>query len=223
MKEKILEALKLKFKGGNAQILDRIATELSKTVTDEEGVKTAVEGVTDSYINIITAYGDARATAAQQTAVKTYEDKYGLKDGKKIEGGSGSGGGGGNKNEPEDPNTKLLKQLVEQNKQLTERLDKMDGDRVTRSRQDELNSILSALPENVRKPYLRTPLTGTDEEWNTLKSELQAEVNDLSQQFRTKGALFTPPQRQGQQQASAGSKVEATKEEVAEVAKMLHL
>lgn len=219
MKEKLLDALKAKFKGGNAQILDRIATELAKTVKTEEEVTTAVEGVNESFINIITAYGDNRATEAQQTAIKTYEKKYGLKEGVRVE----EPKPGVVVDEPGDENTKLLKQLLEQNKQLTERLDKMDGDRVTRSRQDELNTILSALPESVRKPYLRTPLTGTDEEWDTLKTELQTEVDELSKQFRAKGAAFSVPTRPGQSANQPATKVEATKEEVAEVAKMLNL
>ena len=44
MKEKILSALKTKFQGVSADILDRIATMLAKTATTEEQVTTAVEG-----------------------------------------------------------------------------------------------------------------------------------------------------------------------------------
>ena len=77
MKEKILSALKTKFQGVSADILDRIATMLAKTATTEEQVTTAVEGVTDELINMIEGYGDSRATGAQKTAVLNYERKYG--------------------------------------------------------------------------------------------------------------------------------------------------
>ena len=93
MKQKILEALKAKFPGVNANVLNRIADKLAKTVTTDEQVTTAVAGVTKEFIEIIESYGDSRATEAQQTAVQTYETKYGLKDGQKVDNGGGSQGG----------------------------------------------------------------------------------------------------------------------------------
>ena len=68
MKDRILAALKAKFSGVSADILDRIAGMLAKTVTTEEQVATAVEGVTEELINVIEGYGDSRATGAQKTA-----------------------------------------------------------------------------------------------------------------------------------------------------------
>lgn len=68
MKDRILAALKAKFSGVSADILDRIAVMLAKTVTTEEQVATAVEGVTEELINVIEGYGDSRATGAQKTA-----------------------------------------------------------------------------------------------------------------------------------------------------------
>lgn len=68
MKDRILATLKAKFSGVSADILDRIAVMLAKTVTTEEQVATAVEGVTEELINVIEGYGDSRATGAQKTA-----------------------------------------------------------------------------------------------------------------------------------------------------------
>ena len=51
MKDRILATLKAKFSGVSADILDRIAVMLAKTVTTEEQVATAVEGVTEELIN----------------------------------------------------------------------------------------------------------------------------------------------------------------------------
>lgn len=76
--------MKAKFPGVNANVLNRIAEKLAKTVTTDEQVTTAVAGVTQEFIEIIESYGDSRATEAQQTAVHTYETKYGLKDGQKL-------------------------------------------------------------------------------------------------------------------------------------------
>lgn len=90
MKQKLFDALKAKFPGVNANVLNRIAEKLAKTVTTDEQVTTAVAGVTQEFIEIIESYGDSRATEAQQTAVHTYETKYGLKDGQKIDATGGA-------------------------------------------------------------------------------------------------------------------------------------
>ena len=194
MKEKILTALKAKFQGVNANILDRIATMLAKTVTTEEQVKTAVEGVTKDFIDVIEAYGDSRATDTQKTAILNYEKKYGLKDGVKVETKTEQptvttppvAGG--------DPTTNaLLQQLLDQNKKLSERLDKMDGERTTTSRKAELDGIIAKLPESLRKGYSRTPLDGTDDEWAARKSEILTEVDAISKETGAKGAVFGRP------------------------------
>ena len=70
MKERILAALKAKFPGGNANVLSRIAEKLAKTVTTEEQVTTAVEGVTQGFIEVIESYGDSRATEASKLPEK---------------------------------------------------------------------------------------------------------------------------------------------------------
>lgn len=88
MRKQILDALKAKFQGVSESILNRIADKLCKTVTTAEQVQTAVDGVTIQ--QVIESYADSRATEASQTAVHTYEQKYGLKDGAKVEQPSGA-------------------------------------------------------------------------------------------------------------------------------------
>ena len=211
MKEKILAALKAKFTGVNANILNRIAESLAKTVTTEENVATAVEGVTQDYISVIESYGDSRATDAQKTAVQNYEAKYGLKDGEKIakEG----------KEVPPEPapkaqttkqdggseTNKLLEQLLEQNKKLTERLDKMDGERTTASRKSQLDKILAKLPEKLRKGYQRIALESlSDDEFTNLTTEITTEVEEINKMQGSKGAVFGRPSTQGGRVANAG-------------------
>lgn len=166
MKQKILEALKAKFPGVNANVLNRIADKLAKTVTTDEQITTAIAGVTKEFIEIIESYGDSRATEAQQTAVQTYETKYGLKDGQKIDNGGGSQGGqqGGTQTvQTQSAGGEQVpawaQALIESNKTITERLNKMDGDRTTATRKQQLSTIIEKLPENLRKAYERTPVT----------------------------------------------------------------
>lgn len=227
MKEKILTALKAKFQGGNADILDRIATMLAKTVTTEDQVATAVEGVTEDYINIIEAYGDSRATNTQKTAVLNYERKYGLKDGVKVE-----------KAEPK-PEPKAIQEgggeqtpawaqaLIDSNKQLTERLNKMEGERITNSRKAELSSIINRLPENLRKGYQRISIDNlSDEEWTTLKGEITIEVDGISKEQGARGAVFGRPTNGNFGKPAVGSSAnvqEATEAEAKAVVDKLNL
>ena len=162
---------------------------LAKTVTKEEDVATAVEGVTQDYIDVITAFGDSRATEAQKTAVLNYEKKHGLKDGVKVDDKHDDK----TTQDGDDDTPKWAKALVESNKKLQERIDQIEGDRTATSRKQKLDEVLSKLPENLRKAYLRTPLDGTDEEWNTRLTEVTGEVNDLAASFKAKGAVFGRP------------------------------
>lgn len=184
MKKELLAALKAKFEGVNESILSRIADKLAKTTTKEEDVATAVSGVTIQ--QIIEGYGDSRATEAQQSAVRNYEEKYGLKDGEKLQ-------------EPkpkpqEETMPEWAKQLVAENKTLSERLGRMDGERITAERKQKLSAVFKKLPENLRKPYERMSIDKlSDEEFTTLFGEITAEVDEIASSVKSKGAVFGRP------------------------------
>ena len=202
MKKQILEALKAKFQGVSEAILNRIADKLAKTVTTAEQVATAVEGVTIQ--QVIESYGDSRATEAQQTAVHNYETKYGLKDGDKVDDGGGSQGGqqGGvqtvqTQQQGGDAIPTWAQTLIDSNKALTERLNKMDVDRTTATRKQQLQTVIEKLPEKLRKAYERTPVDGlTEEQFNTLFSEISSEVEGIVNETHVKGAVFGRPAAQ---------------------------
>lgn len=202
MKKQILEALKAKFQGVSEAILNRIADKLAKTVTTAEQVATAVEGVTIQ--QVIESYGDSRATEAQQTAVHNYETKYGLKDGVKVDDGGGSQGGqqGGvqtvqTQQQGGDAIPTWAQTLIDSNKALTERLNKMDVDRTTATRKQQLQTVIEKLPEKLRKAYERMPVDGlTEEQFNTLFSEISSEVEGIVNETHVKGAVFGRPAAQ---------------------------
>lgn len=207
--------MKAKFPGGNANILGRIADMLARTATTEEEATTAVEGVTKDYISVIEAYGDSRATDAQRTAVQNYESKYGLKDGAKVKKAETTtttetkkAGGG-------EDTPAWAQALIESNKALTERLNKMEGERTVASRRTVLDGIISRLPESQRKGYQRISLDNlTDEEFATLKSEVTTEVDAIVKQTGAKGAVFGRPSTQGNRN-SDGKLTEAQEKAIA--------
>ena len=192
MKQKLFEALKAKFAGVDADILDRIATMLAKTVTDESGVTTAVEGVTQEFISVIEGYGDSRATGAQKTAVANYERKHNLKDGVKVaqqqqqEQTKNTEGG--------DNMPAWAKTLIESNQQLSERLNRLDTERTTTARRQQLATITNKLPEALRKPYERMSVdTLKEDEFTQLLSDVTTEVDGIVSGMNAKGAVFGKP------------------------------
>lgn len=227
MKQKLFDALKAKFPGVNANVLNRIAEKLAKTVTTDEQVTTAVAGVTQEVIEIIESYGDSRATEAQQTAVQNYETKYGLKDGQKIDANGGAAGQAGGttvqqQQAAQEPVPAWAQALIDSNKKLNERLDKMDGERTTATRKQQLSTVIEKLPAQLRKAYERTPVDNlTDEQFNTLVGEIANEVNGIVSEVKAKGAVFGKPSVSGGTDTSHEG--EASKEEVEGVLKKLNV
>lgn len=219
MKKQILDALKAKFPGVSDSILNRIAEKLATTVSTEQEVTTAVEGVTVT--QLLESYGDSRATEAQRTAVQNYEKKHGLKDGQKADGGEPE-----KETEPETDDDKSTpawaKALIDSNKKLTERLNSIEGEKISSTRKQKLDAIIGKLPENLRKSYARTPVKDlSDEDFETLTSEISAEVEELVKDNTAKGAVFGRPVGGGQQ--SKATAKEATDEEANSVVDRFNL
>ena len=220
MKEQILQALKAKFTGGNANILNRIADMLAKTTKDETQVATAVEGVTQELIDVIESYGDSRATDTQKTAILNYERKHGLKNGVKVEAKPDDTG---TKKAESDDTPDWAKSLIEANRQLTERLNKMEGEKTKASRKAVLDGIINKLPEMQRKGYQRISVdTMTDDEFDSLKGEISAEVDELVKASGAKSAVFGRPPSNGSKGINA-NKNEATEEEANAVVDKLNV
>lgn len=165
---------------------------LAKTVTEESGVTTAVEGVTQEFISVIEGYGDSRATGAQKTAVANYERKHNLKDGVKVaqqqqqEPPKSTEGG--------DDMPAWAKTLIESNQQLSERLNRLDTERTTTARRQQLATITDKLPEALRKPYERMSVDNLkEEEFTQLLSDVTTEVNGIVSGMNAKGAVFGKP------------------------------
>lgn len=121
MKKTILEALKAKFTGVSASVLDRIATKAANTVTKEEDVASYVEGV--ALQQVIDSYADGRATDAAKSAVTTYEEKHKLKDGEKIGGGSDPKGTDPKLTEGDDIEAKIQAAVAAAVTPLTQKLE----------------------------------------------------------------------------------------------------
>ena len=198
MRKEILDALKAKFPGVSDSVLGRIADKLAKTATTAEQVKTAVEGVTIQ--QVIESYGDSRATEASNTArenaVKDYESRYGLKDGVKVTNNTNNGGeqptGGSATNPTGGDETPAWA------KTLLERIGRLETSKTTETRKQQLNAIISKLPETTRKAYERLPLDKySDEEFTTMLGEVTTEVEGIVDETRARGGVFGKPSATG--------------------------
>lgn len=208
MKQTILDLLKTKFEGVDESILSRIAdTKAARAVKTEDEAKTYVDGVTLN--QILTSYGDMRATEAQRTAIGNYEKKHGLKDGNKIKESEPTPP----QNDPTDDVPAWAKALMESNKKLAEQVAGINADKIAASRKQQLDAIINKLPERDRKGYARTTYRGlSDEEFTALLEEIEAEVDETIKSDKITGTTFGMPQFR--KQGNDPNKTEATKEEV---------
>lgn len=191
MKKELAEALTTKFEGVSASIIDRIATKLSKTVKTAEDVKTAVDGVTIQ--QVIESYADSRATEAANTArenaVKDYETRHGLKDGKSNDGGKPN-------NNATDQNTNggQGEEVPAWAQALIGAVAELKASKTTNDRKQQLNDVIGKLPEPLRKPYERIPLSKfTDEEFSKELSEIKTEVEGYTDDEQARGGVFGRP------------------------------
>lgn len=176
MKAKIFEALKAKFEGVSDQILEVKAGSLAKTITSEEQIAPAVEGVTLQ--QVIESYGDHRATGATKTAVMNYEQRHRLKDGKPI-----VGGGDGDEPDPSPkPNTspsiadeiaKAIKPLADELTEIKRR--ELDGARLT-ALQDKLKACADeGYAGVILNSYKRMRFEG-DEDFDAYLAQVESDV-----------------------------------------------
>ena len=203
MKKTAIEALKSKFEGVSESILSRVADKIAKTATTTEDVTNLVEGMT--WQTLMESYADSRATEAQKTAVTNYERKHNLKDGQKVQAPK--------QGEDTDPDTPAwAKALIEQNQALQKRLDAIDGEKVQNSRKQQIDALVDKLPEALRKPYARMAYKDlSDEEFGTLLTEVGAEVEAVSKEASSNGALFSKPRASqgGAEKAASDAEVDA--------------
>ena len=200
----IFEALKAKFTGGNAAVLNRIADRLAKTVTSAEQVTTAVAGITQDIVDMMESYGDARATEAAQTSVGGGQQAQQTATVTTTQTANPTAGGA-------EAVPAWAQSLLESNKTMAQEIANLKAERTTTTRRQQLSEIVSKLPEKLRKPYERMAIDSlTDEQFNALVGEVTAEVNDLASDINSKGAVFSTPTANNQ----GGNNGELTKEQI---------
>lgn len=171
MKQKLFEALKTKFVGVDAQILDRIATKKAEGQTDESQIPAIVEGV--SFQDVLTSYGDFRAGDASKTAVTNYEKKHNLKEGKAIETPEPTPTPQPEPPKPDDAPA-WAKALIDQNKTLTEKIASIENKSTLEQRTAAIQAKAKeyGIPESQAKRYSIPEDADLDEYFKDAKQDL---------------------------------------------------
>ena len=197
----ILDALRKKFEGVDEKVLNRIARTAAKTVKTEEEATQFVEDYTIQ--QVIDSYTDSRVNEASENAVRNYEKKFGLKDGKK----SGEGDGDtedpedGDKNKPDDVQGKggksegdkggtgddmptWAKAMIEGQKAINDRLDKIENGKTADTRKSKLAEILKDAPDKVKaryeKAFARMSFKDDEDFEDWLENDVTPDVEDSS-------------------------------------------
>lgn len=171
MKQKLFEALKTKFVGVDAQILDRIATKKAEGQTDENQITSIVDGV--SFQDVLQSYGDSRAGYASKTAVTNYEKKHNLKDGKTIEQPEPTPNPNPEPAKPDDTPA-WAKALIDQHKSLTEKIASIENKSTLEQRTAAIQAKAKeyGIPESQAKRYSIPEDADLDEYFKDAKQEL---------------------------------------------------
>lgn len=219
MKKRIIEALKTKYKnlGFSDKAFDGVAAYLEPSIKEEADIETGIAGV-EALLKVFQGEQDTIRTSksAAEKKLKDLEDQIKALSGKK---------------DPEPPTPPngddvpaWAKALIEANKALSEQVNRMNGENLAKQRKQQLNEVIKALPEKLRKPYERMSLESLkDEEFTTLLSEVTEDVAGIQAESAKRGAVFGRPVAKTGGAGGKGGEKEATDAEAQSVVDRLSL
>lgn len=188
MKEKILQALKTKYTGVQSLILDRVADDLAKTVTDEAAIETAVGGVgglITTFSSILQSEGDKRATSAVATAISGYEKQHNLKDGKPIEAPKPA--------DPSDISAIVAQAVKAAMEPMQQKLNQYEQKGNTDVLVGKLKAKMSE--EKIPETFLKGRTIETEEMLGTVFAEIKSDYTAVKQNLVNEGVVVEPPKQ----------------------------
>lgn len=191
MKDKILQALKTKFKnlGFGDKAFQGVADYLAATVTEEAQIETAIAGV-EPLLKSFQGEIDARVTTA---VAKAKSEKKDVDD---------DGEGAGQKKQQQQKNDdtpEWAKALIDTNKALTERLNRIETGKVVETRKQTLEAKLKDAPakfkEKILKDFARMNFE-KDEDFESYLTETETDLTAFNQELADHGlGAHGKPQR----------------------------
>lgn len=218
MKKKIAAALKEHeiFGKLSEAVLNRVAEKLvsDKVVKEEGDIENAIAGL--DLAKVVDSYADNRANEAQVSAVKNYETKHNIKDGKPVNAEDDDPAKKDNDGDGGEDQPSWVKALVESNKKLQERLDAMESEKLITGRKGKLAAAIKDAPEKVRERLMNDYERATfkdEEDFQSWLDYTTAYVAELANIFTPSPKLPTQPKGGGNggcgETPSAGAKAYA--------------
>lgn len=183
MKQRILDALKLKYAGVDATILNGVAEYLSKTVTTEDQIGAAVD-------NAEPLTKPLQSEIDRRVSVLTAENK------KLKEQGGELNPDGTPKNKPVeqpkggDDTPAWAKALIKQNEDLAAEINAIKAGKTGESRKTILATKLEKVPEKQKALILKNfdkMQFASDEDFNGYLGELETDVTGIIQEVSNQG------------------------------------
>lgn len=214
MKQKILESLKTKYSnlGLSEDTLGSMADVLALSVTSEDGIDKAVDGVS-GFLKALQSKADRmRSESAKKVADLQSEIA------KLQKGNDGNGAKPEPKPEPQQGGMPdWAKSLIDTISTIGDEVKSIKTERTTENRRAQFDSVINGLPDFAKKVYARTELSKlTDEQFNTLLSETKTYVESFNKEFKANSGVFGAP-RFGNNAKKEPEVQQATKEEIADV------
>lgn len=197
MKEKILAFLKSKLTGVSESFLSGVADTFSKTIKEDKDIETVFsDGIIETLkfsANELQKEGDRRATEAQKTALKNFQEKHGLnEDGTPI------------KKEPKkkdvttDPDepawfTAYKAKQEEQNAALNAKLEAQQQEKTLALLSEKVSKHekLKDIPQSYLKG--RNLVPKSEAEIDQLVAEIETDYNGFKQEMAEKGVTISIP------------------------------
>ena len=201
MKDKILTFLKSKLTGVSELFLTGVADTFSKTVKEEKDIETVIsDGVIETLkfsATQLQVEGDKRATEASKTALKNFQEKYGLKeDGTPIKKEEKK------KDEKPDPDepawfTAFKKEQGETIDTLKSKLEKQEEDKTLTalSAKVKAHEKLKDIPQSYLKG--RNLVPKSEAEIDQLAIAIETDYNGFKQEMAEKGVVISQPPEGG--------------------------
>lgn len=193
MKLKLLEALRAKYPGTQASLLDRVADTMAGTVTDETlETVTASEGVKN-----LLAFFQSETDRRTTEALSSYEKKHNLKDGKPSVTPPVL--------DPDPTTPQWAKDLIKQNNELAIKLQSLEKGSVTTGLMEKVKAALTE--KKIPEAFLKGRSIEKEEDVNALVAEIEGDYNVVKQSMVNQGVVIDVPA--SSTSAAATKKVDA--------------
>jgi DNA-binding transcriptional MerR regulator len=206
MKEKILTFLKSKLTGVSESFLSGVADTFSKTIKEEKDIETVfTDGIIDTLKFSATQLqieGDRRATEAQKTALKNFQEKHGLnEDGtpiKKV--GRPKKDADSDNSDDDEKMPKWAEKLLAKNAELEQKIEAQAQEKTLAGLSERVSKHekLKDIPQSYLKG--RNLVPKSEAEIDQLVATIEADYNGFKQEMAEKGVVISVPPTGGGQQ-----------------------